>query len=148
MAWVTLTETDLLSRLSGPEVEAFKNAVLDGREGDVIASALTQTVDMARGYIAASFTLGASGTIPQKLKGAVLDIAVIDAMKRAGGVIIDPGGERKAAKDDAIRLLEKVASGDFVVEEPAVADTEESGQAEPGYAGRDFEWGKEFEDGL
>ena len=147
MAWITLTETDLLSRLSDPEVAAFKDAAVRGSEGDATVI-LGQVTDLVRGYVGVEYTLGASGTIPQKLKGPALDIAVIDIMKRAGGTIIDPGGERKAAKDDALHLLEQVAAGKFAIEEPTVEDTEEIGNPKPSFSGKDASFGKEFEDGL
>lgn len=133
MAWITPTENDLKTRLSGPELSAFRAAALDAGQDDPVDYVMDQAIDLVRGYVAACprNVLGLAGTIPQKLLGALLDILVIDVMKRAGGLIVDADGERKKAKDEALRLLERVADGKFAIEEPETEDTETHGAVTP-----------------
>ncbi len=127
MAWRSITEADVLTRLSGPELETFRSAALADDQADPVADAIRYVVDFARGHIAACSNnrLGASGTVPEKLVGACLDLIAIEIMKRAGGVVIDPQDARSSAAREARRVLERVADCKFAVELPDERSQEE-----------------------
>lgn len=127
MAWITPTETHLLTRMSGAELDAFRAAALGTGQADPIADQLAHTVEMARGYIAGcrQNVLGPEGTVPEKLLGAVLDLTVVEVEKRAAGSMIDPQGVRQTASREAMTILRDVAACRFVIEKPAEETTEE-----------------------
>lgn len=151
MAWRRITETDLLTRISGAELSAFRAAALAVGQADPIDDVLLQVTDLVRGYIAANRanTLGAAGTVPDKLISTAVDIAVMDVQKRAAGVVIDPEGARADACKDALRRLEKVADGKFAIEEPEEESTETiAGTPAPLFSGRIRQYGRTYEDGI
>ena len=72
MAWRAITEADLLTRISGPELESFREAGLAQNQEDPIAASMTQVTGTIRGYVAACAknTLGPEGTIPAASLGS------------------------------------------------------------------------------
>jgi hypothetical protein len=119
MAWRAITEDDVLTRISGAELAALRAAALGEDQEDPVDDVLTQITNMVRGYCAAraSNAMGASGTIPEVLLGAALDLIVVEISKRAAGTLIDPEGTREEAVRNALRLLERVADGKFSVDD-------------------------------
>ena len=117
MSWRLITEDDILTRLSGVELDAYRNAVLDPAQPDPIADATDQVTSRVRGAVAVKYLLGDSGTIPESLLGPALDILIIDIMSRAGGMITDPDDMRRKKYDDALVLLKAIASGGYAVED-------------------------------
>ena len=117
MAWIIPTENDLLTTLSETELATYRAAALAGGQADPVAPTLAQVVDLVRGYVGAyrSNTLGDAGTIPQKLLAPLIDLVAVRLPQRVG---VPPKDVRKAAGDQAIRLLEQVAAGVFNIEEP------------------------------
>lgn len=115
MAWITLQPADLRARFAPAELAAFQRAKQDLDDAS-LASTLAQVSAHVRGYVAAlGRGLGAAGSIPEELKRAALDIAVVQYCTDAGGVLIDPKGLRKAAADSAETLLQSVAAKKFAV---------------------------------
>jgi hypothetical protein len=132
MAWRTPTETDLLDFISGAEMEALRAAVLSDGQADPIATQLSKTVEMVRGYIAANTknTLGAAGTLPERLIGPCCEIAILKIGSRAAGLIFDTDNVRRDAARAATRILEAVAAGDYAIEQPETAgDAAQQGAA-------------------
>ena len=119
MSWNAITESDLLTRISGPELDGLRSAALGTGQDDPIDDAIDQVTGYVRGRIAANptNTLGTAGTIPQSLLGAALDILVIEVSQRAAGTLIDPSNVRRDAANEARRLLADVASGKFSIDE-------------------------------
>lgn len=140
MAWVNISEADLKTRLSGPELAAFRSAALASGQADPIADLIEQNVNKVRGYIAACQrnTLGADGTIPDKLLGTALSLIVLEVMARAAGIVIDSNDVRRMAAKDATRLLENVARCQFAIEQPTTESSETIQNFEPTFSGRDF----------
>lgn len=124
MAWITITEDDVLTVLSGAELEGYRAAALADGQVDPVDPTIAQVTDLVRGYVAGNpaNTLGATG-IPQKLLPPALDIIAYRIPNRVGQ---DAGETRKALQDQAIRLLEQVAAGKFGIEEPETASTEDN----------------------
>lgn len=119
MSWRAILESDILTRISGPELEGFRNAALASGQEDPVDDVITQITDQVRGYCAANnaITLGAAGTIPERLLGPALDIIAVEIQLRAAGSIIDPDEERRKKAERAYRLLQDVAAGRFAVED-------------------------------
>lgn len=115
--WITLTEDDLLTRLAGDELIAYREAALAQDQPDPMPETLAAVADEVRGYVAANRAnrLGPAGTIPPRLKSAAMDLA---RYRMATRLPVDVTDERQAEYRNAIRLLERVAAGDFLVEDP------------------------------
>ena len=150
MAWRAITEADLLQRLSGDELEAFRAASLGSAQGDPVQGAIEQVTEQVRGYIAAhsANTLGPAGTLPARLIRAACDLLVIDVSTRAAGTLIDPDGVRKRNADAATRLLEQVAGGDYAIEEPEEAGTDSAAAPGPSTFTRDRTFDRASQDGI
>ena len=118
MAWITITEKDVLTVLSGPQLEGVREAALDPIQPDPIAPTVSQVVALVRGYVAGNPAnqLGAGETIPAKLMAPALDLIAVRVPQRIGQ---SPSEGRKDLAKDAIRLLERVSEGKFDIEEPA-----------------------------
>lgn len=151
MAWRTLTESDLLTRLSGAELAGFRAAALGESQEDPVEYILEQVTDLVRGYIAGNRnnTLGTAGTLPAKLIGPAVDLALMEVMKRAAGIVIDPAGARAEAAKAAERLLVRVADGKFAIEEPEEAATDDVAPApSPSFSGRTGSFSRANQDGI
>ncbi len=140
MSWITLQPDDIAARLSPTERSALARAGGD-LDDAILAEVLTQTAGMVRGYIAAcagNQLDPAAGSIPDTLKSAALDLAVVAYAIRTGGVLLDPKGARAAARDAATKLLQDVAAGRFAIEAPA-DDTVEPSRTHAGPSVEDLE---------
>jgi len=147
MAWITPAESDVLTVLSEAELATYRAAALAGGQADPLAPTLTQVVDLVRGYVGAykPNTLGLSGTIPQKLLAPALDLVAVRLPQRVG---VTPKDVRKTAADQAVRLLEQVASGDFNIEEPDNATRETTSAPRPTIQARDPHFARHSEEGV
>jgi phage gp36-like protein len=133
MAWQTISDSDIATRLAGPEVDALRETALADGQSDPVPEIVGQVVDEVRGYVAAGgYTLGAGATIPGKLLGASLAIARYRCATRLPGESF-LSDSRKEEYRDAIRLLERVADGKFAIEEPAEASDETSSGPSPSF---------------
>lgn len=149
MAWTALTEADVLTQMSGPELAAIRAAALKGGQVDPLQPTLDQVTRYVRGRVAAcrNNTLGPAGMIPDELKYYALALFVRDFIARPAGIKID-AGYRKDAWDRAEKVLVDVANCDLVIEEPTIASVEKSSFPTPKFASRNAAFGKEFEDGI
>lgn len=136
MAWITITEADVLTTLSGAELEGYRSAALADGQPDPVAATIAQVIDLVRGYVGGCprHVLGEAGTIPQKLLAPALDIIAARIPLRVNR---SPKEGRKTAQENAIKVLEQVAAFKFDIEEPLVATTEVSAAAvRPSFNGR------------
>jgi hypothetical protein len=147
MAWIIPAESDLLTAFSETELATYRAAALASGQADPVAPTLAQIVDLVRGYVGAyrPNTLGAEGTIPQKLLAPAIDLAAVRLPQRVG---VAPKDVRKAAGDQAIRLLEQVAAGVFNIEEPDEASTETTSAPRPTICARRAHFTPRAEEGL
>lgn len=111
--WTSITAADVMTRLSGKEAEAFRNAALAPGEADPMATTIAAVVNRIRGAIAANprNTLGPDGQIPKCLLDAALDMLAVRVPARAFGTVLDPDGVRKDANRAAQQLLERIEDG-------------------------------------
>jgi hypothetical protein len=120
MAWITLSEAYLKTRLSGTELDTVRKTGVNVGELDPIASILAIVSNQVRRYVAANKenTLGLAGTIPEQLVSEALDLACWESMKRGGGQIIDPKDARKEAYQQAIQSLQSIGKNSEPIEQP------------------------------
>lgn len=121
MAWTTLTESDVKTRLAGAELTAFTTVALASGQTTPLTPLITQVVDEVRGYCAVRNTLGEGATIPSKLVTAAVDILRYRLTTRLPIKVTE---ERKAEYANAIALLRDVAAGRFAIEEPETVEDE------------------------
>lgn len=136
MAWITITEADVLTALSGAELSALRGAALATGQADPVAPTIAQVTDLVRGYVGGCTrnTLGPAGTIPQKLLPTALDLLAARIPRR---VDRSPSKGREQAEKDALELLGSVAACKFDIEEPLTATDEKSSAAQrPSFSGR------------
>ena len=129
MAWKAITESDILTRMAGAELEAFRTAALGESQCDPIDDAITQVTDIVRGYCASKNTLGPAGTIPDALLGPALDILILNIQSRAGGMIIDPDDQRTDASRRAYDILKQVGTGTFSIDDSTGTGYQSAGGA-------------------
>lgn len=130
MAWIAITEAHLLAVISGAELEGLRNAALADGQADPVAPTISRIVDRIRGDVASSgkYDLDVdSAKIPDRLLDAALALILMRFMSRpAAAVIDDAAGTRAKAAASAERLLERVAAGDYAIEDP-VSGADQSG---------------------
>ena len=129
MSWQTLQPDQLKRRFASAELAALQRAKIDLDDASIVAT-LADVTGTVRGYVAANRVnrLDVEGTIPATLVSAALDIAMVDYSTSVAGVLIDPKGNRKAAKEAAVKLLQDVAAGRFAVDQPDLATPSQAEQ--------------------
>ena len=146
MAWREITEADLLTVLSGPELEAYRTAALGDGQEDPTQSIIDLVTGMVRGYIAGwqSNKLAVVG-LPVQLIPTALDLIAYRIPGRTGG---KPEETRRDANVAALKLLERVSAGEFAVEQPAVESTELFAAPKPSFSDRHLHFSHRREDGI
>jgi hypothetical protein len=113
MEWITPTEDDILTRLSAPELAAFRGVALADGQADPIARMISTVVDYMRGYIEQgnrfAWESQAGGTIPKAGLHVFLDLIVPVIEKRPVGAVIDVSGIRLDARKDSVNWLKWAA---------------------------------------
>lgn len=148
MAWITLTEADALTVVNAKMLDAARTKALAAGQADPLVDTLLQVVDQVRGAVGGckANVLGAAGTIPQKLKGAALDIFAVRITNRLD---IDPSESKLLLFKSAESTLRAVAACAFDIEEPVTPTEETSGGAyTPAVSGRERQWGRDAQDGA
>lgn len=148
MAWIEVTEADLLTAISGAELTGYRGAALASGQSDPVDPTIQQVVDEVRGYVGgcAKNTLGPAGTIPSKLLSTALDLIVFRIPNRVGR---DPKAGRDKAAENAMKRLEQVAACKFDIEEPVEPTDEVSSSAiRPSFSGRPRRNARRERDGL
>jgi len=132
MAWIPVTEALLLTAISGDELTGLREAALGDGQADPVAPTIARIVDRVRGDIATSgkyLVPADTSLIPDRLLDAALALIVMRFMSRpAAAVIDDAAGTRAKAAAAAERLLERVAQGNFAIQDPD-SGAEPSGSA-------------------
>ena len=147
MAWIIPAESDVLTVLSSAELTTYRAAATAAGEADPVAPTLAQVVDLVRGYVGAyrPNTLGAAGSIPQKLLAPALDLVAVRLPQRVG---VAPKEVRQTAAAKAVRLLEQVAAGEFNIEEPVTVSPETMSAPRPTVESHHRHFGRRDEEGF
>lgn len=148
MAWISITEADVQSRLAGAELAALKTAALADGQTSPLTEVCEHVVDEIRGYVAACArnTLGEGATIPQKLLSAALAMIRFRLATRLPRFPLDEN--RRRENDQALHLLEQVAACRFAVEEPETAEDEVLSSPSPAINERTRIFGSSDQDGI
>lgn len=121
MAWRSITERDMLTRISSGELQSIRSRAEAEDIGDIIALSQANVSAKIRGFVAGNSSNvidGAPGTIPENLIDIAVALLVVDLYSRSGGIVIDINDTRIKASDAAERTLRDVASGAFAVSKP------------------------------
>ena len=116
MAWRIPVEADLAAALSQREIDAFRASPGRSGDGDPVRAILDQAAAEARAACRSNGKVRlapAANAIPDSLMRAVMAIVAFDILKR---LPVPVGEDRRLAKDDALKLLKKVAEGRIVPE--------------------------------
>ncbi|MEM1057922.1 MAG: hypothetical protein AAGK14_01630 [Verrucomicrobiota bacterium] len=147
MAWITITEADVLTVLSGPELAAFRTKATADGQADPLPAVIAQVTDLVRGHvgICGRNRLGAGATIPGKLLAPSLDL-IAERLPRRVGLDLTEG--RTEAADRAYRVLEAVARCEFAVEAPESASAEQTAGPAPQIHARPPQFQRHDQEGL
>jgi hypothetical protein len=128
MSWITISEPDVITKLSGPEIAAMKSAALQALQGNPLPEIITQVVLEIRGYVAACErnTLGAGETIPNELLGTAISRIRFELATRlpVASLLTE---DRRTANANALQRLRDVAKCDFLVVQPEDPATDQAG---------------------
>ena len=128
MSWITITDADVITQLSGPEKAAMNTAALQASQDPPLPEVITQVVLEVRGYVAACErnTLGSGSTIPDELLGAAIArIRYVLATRLPVPSLITE--DRRRANDQAIQLFRDVAGCSFRIVGPDTPAAEQPG---------------------
>lgn len=119
MAWITLTEANVITKLSGPEIAAMKTAATQSGQANPLPEVIAQVVREIRGYVAACERnrLGEGTTIPNELEGAAITRIRYELATRlpVASLLTE---DRRRANESAIQLLRDVARCAFLIVPP------------------------------
>lgn len=130
--WRNITEADLLTQISGTELEALRGVVLGDGQKDPVQPSIDQITSEVRGYVAANPNnkLPSDLTvIPPRLIGSAVSLIIVQIMTRAGGMMIDPQSARGKRAEEARRMLRDVATGNFSISDPVSGTESKAGGA-------------------
>lgn len=126
MAWITLTETNVITKLSGPEIAAMKTSALQAAQTNPLPGVISQIVKEIRGYVAGCQRnkLGDGETIPEELEGVAISRIRFELATRlpVASLLTE---DRRTANANAITLLRDVARCDFLIVQPTSPDAEQ-----------------------
>lgn len=128
MSWITLSESDVITKLSGPEIAAMKTAALQAGQANPLPEVIEQVVKEIRGYVAAcaSNTLGEGDTIPDELLGTAISRIRYELATRlpVSSLLTE---DRRRANEDALTRLRDVAACRFALVQPETAAADQAG---------------------
>jgi hypothetical protein len=127
MSWITITEADVISKLSGPEIAAMKTAALQAAQTDPLPEVIDQVVKEIRGYVAACSenVLGDGVTIPEELLGAAINRIRYELATRLPVASLLTQA-RTDANSQALTLLRDVAKCAFKVIAPTTPSEDQA----------------------
>ena len=117
MTWITLTEDDVLTRLAGPELSAYRTAAKAAGQADPLPEIISGAVQEARGRVAkAGYTSDDEDAVPEQVKHHVLAIIRYRLVTR---LPLEVKESRRKEYEDALQFLREVAAGDVVLDDAA-----------------------------
>lgn len=134
--WTTVSESDLLTVVSGAELSAYRAAALAEAQGDPVAAVLLAAVNECRGRIAAhaSNRLASGATIP----AALLPHCLVLARQRVFSRLpVKISQARQDEYTEAQSYLRDVAKGLVAIDQPVEqSDTQAGGVVRPRFTAR------------
>lgn len=120
MAWIELTEMEVLSRLANDEVEALKTAATNSEQPDVVSKIISMCVQEWRGLIRRHHAVSGGNTIPAELEGHVLADIRYRLFTRLPGMKALLDDRRVAEWDESNRTKGRLK--DYVFETPDTSE--------------------------
>jgi len=117
-AWITIASTDLDDYDVAAEIDAAQTAALASGQADPFDTVMPDVIARMRAQIAScdnNVVSATANSIPPSLKTHACWL-IIEAM--VGRLSLTLSDERKTMVADAKRYMEKVASCDYVIEDP------------------------------
>lgn len=127
-AWITLDKSYLLSRLLNAEVVALSNLKESTQEDPVEKAIEVMCQEIYGSLSAGGYTVPEYAAVPKELERTALALIAWDALARVPGAAMLQTDARKDARDEARKILERVAAGKFKV---TPLDTEEQATEQP-----------------
>lgn len=126
MSWRIIDESDLASAISQREIDVFrKDGAVDG--SDPVDRLLASTAGFVRAYVASNGSVRLAPdprSLPDALIGPAMALAAYDVLKRFP---VEVGQDRKAARDEAMRILDLVREAKLNVESYGASDADQTG---------------------
>jgi len=129
--WITLAEADVLAYVNNAELTTVLTASLANGQAAPLSVILPDVTMEVRGYCRVRNTLGPAGTIPQELKTAAIDIVLYRVFKRIRKTAA--AKEAKPDYDDAMKKMERVASGELKISVPLTPTTDVTSAPGPSF---------------
>jgi hypothetical protein len=127
MSWIPLTETEVITKLSGPEISAMKTAALQAAQVNPLPGIISQVILEIRGYVAACQRnqLGDGETIPDELQGAAISRIRFELATRlpVASLLTE---DRRTANANALTLMRDAAACRFLIVQPATAAADQA----------------------
>ena len=121
--WRAITDLDVETVLSGPELEAIRSAAGDaeGDAADMLPAIITTVTDEVRAHIedCPQNRLGPVGTVPERVIHHALAIIRNRLLSRLN---MDAGDSRKVEHRDAVTFFQRVSECKVKIELPDAAD--------------------------
>jgi len=121
--WRAITDLDVETVLSGPELEAIRSAAGDaeGDAADMLPAIITTVTDEVRAHIedCPQNRLGPAGTVPERVIHHALAIIRNRLLSRLN---MDAGDSRKVEHRDAVTFFQRVSECKVKIELPDAAD--------------------------
>jgi len=148
MAWRVLTRSDILTKLSGGELESIEAQFESS--GTTLSVLIAQATDRVRGYISAhaANTLGPEGTLPERLIADTVAYLIPELYGHTAGLLIDLSDTRKEAAERAEKLFRNVAAGRYLVEDPETAGDDNKATITPSVTSKTRYFTRQSQDGI
>lgn len=114
--WITVSANDV--RITPRE----KSVVDLNTPQQTLQQCVDAACNLVRGYIGKRNPLADAPQVPPEVKDAVIAIALVDYLSQMPGTQL-VNDARKAARDNALKLLQDIAKGNFII---TAADVEEA----------------------
>jgi len=141
--WITIAQSDVLASINNSELTAAINTALASGQDNPLDTLIPDVTAEVRGFVRRRNTLGQTGTLPQELKNAAIDIIIYRAANRLRKTAI--AADKQADNDAALKKLEEVAEGRIAVSAPDNPTTEITSAPGPhvNWARHEFGWNEE-----
>lgn len=144
--WITISQDDVLASINNSELTAALNAAIASGQDNPLNTLIPDVTAEVRGYVRRRNTLGQTGTLPQELKNAAIDIIIYRTANRLRKKAI--AEDKKPDNDQALQKLEAVAEGAVAVSAPDNPTTEVTSAPRPHVEPMHREFGYDEERGI
>lgn len=146
MAWISITEDLVKTRLTGPELTALKSAATASGQTGVLADVISGVVKEWRGRMRRWHTLAAGSTVPDELEHHVLAMVRYRLFTRLPGMkgLLDELRVREY--DDVVKAQANLE--DMVFEAATTPETTAAGVPAPSFNKAEREMSRDQQAGL